>query len=156
MLDTLRKQIEAIDKEIAKRIEANQDWKAKVELMQSVPGIGKVSSVTLVAELPELGTLNRQQIAALAGLAPYNHDSGKLRGKRAIQGGRATVRTALYMAALSAIRCNPIISSFAQRLRKQKTFKIAITACLRKLLTILNTMLRNNSPWNPKLFSQPS
>ena len=107
-------------------------------------------AATLVAELPELGRLNRQKIAALVGLAPFNHDSGKRRGQRRIFGGRASVRSVLYMAALSAIKCNPVIRSFYQRLvAKGKAKKVAITACMRKLLVILNTMVKTGQAWNP-------
>ena len=106
---------------------------------------------SLLAELPELGLLNRQEIAALVGLAPFNRDSGRFRGKRSIWGGRASVRSVLYMAALSARRCNPIIRQFAKRLEAEgKLFKVVITACMRKLLVILNTMVKNNTHWNPK------
>jgi transposase len=104
----------------------------------------------LVAELPELGRLNRQEIASLVGLAPFNHDSGKFRGQRRIRGGRATVRTALYMAALAGIRCNEKLRDFALRLRQAgKPFKVVITACMRKLLTILNILVRNHNSWTP-------
>jgi transposase len=116
-----------------------------------VPGVGKVLSVTLLAELPELGKLNRKQIAALVGVALYNCDSGKKRGKRAIWGGRASVRSALYMAALSAKRFNPVIKSFYDKLAAAgKPFKVAMTACMRKLLTILNAMMRSGTRWLPQ------
>jgi transposase len=108
-----------------------------------------------LAELPELGHLNRQKVAALVGLAPFNHDSGKFQGKRSIWGGRRTVRTALYMAALSAYRCNPIFKSFAQRLQQAgKPFKLILTACMRKLTVTLNSMLRNNAVWQPRITLQ--
>jgi transposase len=113
-----------------------------------VPGVGDVTSYNLVGVLPELGKLNREQIAALAGLAPYNHDSGKLKGKRSIRGGRAEVRQTLYMAAFSARNDNPIIRRFAKRLEAAgKPFKVVLTACMRKLLTILNTLVKNNALW---------
>jgi transposase len=148
MLTALGKQIAKLDAEIARLIESNDDWRAKAQILTSTPGIGPVASATLLAELPELGKLNRQQIASLAGLAPFNHDSGRLRGQRAIFGGRSAVRSVLYMAAVSAQRCNPILRAFAQRLKAQgKRPKVILTACMRKLLVILNTMLKQNTPW---------
>ncbi len=142
-------QIAKMETEIARLVESNDDWKRKAELLLSVPGIGDVTTATLLADLPELGQLNREQIAALAGLAPYNHDSGKLKGQRAIWGGRSAIRTVLYMATVSARRCNPVIKAFADRLAaKGKKFKVLITACMRKLLVILNTLVKNNTPWN--------
>ena len=150
LLKVLDGQIAALDKAIARLIDADDDWRAKRDLIESVPGVGPTTSATLVAELPELGRLNRQEIASLAGLAPFNHDSGKFRGQRRIRGGRAPLRTTLYMAALSAKRCNDTLRSFAQRLHKAgKPFKVVITACMRKLLTILNTLVRNGTPWTP-------
>jgi transposase len=152
VVEVLQKQIEQLDAAIAQLIESDDDWRQKAQLLQSVPGVGTVTSATLVAELPELGKLNRQAIAALTGLAPFNHDSGQHAGQRAIRGGRSSVRTALYMAVLSARRYNPILRRFADRLQAAgKTAKVVLTACMRKLLTILNTMLKNNTPWNPKL-----
>lgn len=146
----LDRQIAALDKSIARLIEADDDWRTKRDLIQSVPGVGPTTSAALVAELPELGRLNRQEIASLAGLAPFNHDSGKFRGQRRIRGGRAAVRTSLYMAALTAMRFNEKIHAFALRLRKAgKPFKVVITACMRKLLTILNIMVRNGTTWTP-------
>jgi transposase len=152
MLDELRGQIDEIDADIAQLIEDDEDWNRRVEQLVSVPGIGKVTSRTLLAELPELGKLNRQQIAALAGLAPFNRDSGQFRGKRSIWGGRAAVRSTLYMAAVTARRCNPVIRRFADRLAERgKVFKVLITACMRKLLVILNTLLHEGTTWNPKI-----
>lgn len=152
MLKILGRQVAAIDKAIAKLIESDDDWKAKVELMQSVPGVGKVSSATLVAELPELGKLNRQAIASLVGLAPFNRDSGQWRGTRSIRGGRESVRTVLYMATLSAMRHNPKIKEHYIHLKKLgKQSKVAITACMRKLLIILNSMVRTSQPWRSTL-----
>src|SRR5262249_31714026 len=117
---------------------------------ESVPGVGKGTSATLVAELPELGDINRAEIAALVGLAPYNHDSGKLRGTRAIRGGRAFVRSALYMATVTAIRANPVIKPFSDRLTAAcKPPKVRIIACMRKLLTILNVLLKTKQTWSP-------
>ncbi len=124
-------------------------WRENDEILQSAPGVGPVLSVTLMAVLPELGTLNRRQIAALAGLAPFNRDSGKFKGKRAIWGGRAEVRSVLYMSTLTAVRCNPIIRSFYQRLIKAgKEHKVAMTACMRKFLTILNVMIKDGVLWH--------
>ena len=127
-------------------------WRVKDDLLQGVKGIGPVVSITLMADLPELGTLDRWQIAALVGLAPFNRDSGLMRGKRRVWGGRARVRAALYMATLVATRYNPVIKAFYQRLLEAgKVKKVALTACMRKLLTILNAMLKHNCPWNPEL-----
>ena len=152
VLVVLRKQVVELDRAIAKLVNSNEEWRAKAELLESVPGVGRITSATLVAELPELGKLNRQEIAALVGLAPYDADSGQHRGRRCIRGGRASVRTVLYMASLSAIRCNPWIRACATRLRQHgKTFKVAITACMRKLLTLFNTLVRTQTPWNPHL-----
>ena len=152
VLDTLAKHIDELDVAIAALIQADDDWRQKDEWLQSVPGVGPVTSTSLLADLPELGQLNRQQVAALAGLAPYNRDSGKFTGRRSIWGGRLHVRCVLYMAALTARRCNPAIKRFADRLTKAgKSFKVMITACMRKLLTILNLLLKNQTPWNPKL-----
>ena len=143
------KEIKLVEQAIAKLIEDHDDWRRQAELLRSVPGIGETTIATLVAELPELGKVNRERIAALAGLAPYCRDSGPLRGTRAIWGGRASVRTALYMAAFSARRCNPVIQKFAERLQRQgKPYKIILTACMRKLLVILNTMLKTKTTWN--------
>ena len=115
-----------------------------------MPGIGKTSARTLIAELPELGTLDRRKIAALVGVAPINRDSGSFRGRRMVMGGRASVRTALYMPTLTAIRRNPALGVFYQRLiGRGRPAKVAITACMRKLLTILNAILRDHTPWQP-------
>jgi transposase len=124
-------------------------WRAKEELLRSVPGIGPVSARTLLAQLPELGSLTRRQVAALVGVAPFNHDSGKLRGKRTIWAGRAALRACLYMAAVAAARgANPTIAGFYQRLRLAgKPAKLALTACMRKLVVTLNAMLRTNTAW---------
>jgi transposase len=147
----LEHQIAALDQELQDRLRASPVWREQEDLLRSVPGVGKVLSVTLLAELPELGKLNRKKIAALVGVAPFNCDSGQMRGKRAIWGGRAAVRSALYMAALSAVRFNPVIHAFYERLRAAgKPAKVALTACMRKLLTILNAMLHSGSPWQPQ------
>ena len=150
VIHLLNKQIEGIEKKIAGVLESDDEYKAKGDIMQSVPGVGKVTTVSLLAELPELGSLNRQEITALVGLAPFNRDSGRFHGKRSIWGGRASVRSVLYMAALTARRCNPVIKAFAQRLEDQgKPFKVVLVACMRKLLVILNTLVKTNSHWNP-------
>ena len=154
MLDELREQIGDIDDQIATLIEDNEDWSQRVARLASVPGVGPVTSRTLIADLPELGKLNRQQITPLVGLAPFNRDSGQFRGTRSIWGGRACVRNVLYMAALTARKSNPVIRQFADRLEQAgKPFKVLITACMRKLLVILNTLERNQTNWNPNLFS---
>lgn len=154
VLDLLRKEIAKLDAAIVKLIAADDDWRRKAEIVQSTPGVGAVTSATLVAELPELGKLNRQEIASLVGLAPFNNDSGPHTGKRRIWGGRAAVRSALYMAALTAVRCNPILKGFAARLTQAgKPFKVVLIACMRKLLTILNTLVKQNTLWNPSLSS---
>jgi transposase len=148
VLKLLAKEIEQLDAEIARLLQSDEDWRAKIALISSTPGVAKVTSATLVAEVPELGRLNRQAIAALVGLAPFNDDSGYHRGTRRIKGGRATVRHVLYMATLSARRCNPVIRAFSERLAAQgKKPKVIITACMRKLLVILNTMIKNNTSW---------
>jgi len=145
----LEDELETIDQELGRAIRKSPVWREKENLMQSVPGVGPVLSLTLLARLPELGTLNRKQIAALVGVAPLNRDSGTLRGKRSVWGGRAPVRAALYMAALAATRCNPVVRSFYTRLRAAgKATKVALTACMRKLLTILNAMVRDGTCWH--------
>ena len=144
----LQRQLKQVDRDLDGAIRASEHWRTQDDIIRSVPGAGQGLSHTLIAHLPELGQLNRRQISALAGLAPYNRDSGQHRGKRTIWGGRAQVRSALYMAALTATRCNPVIRAFYLRLRADgKPFKVAITACMRKLLVIINTMIRNQTPW---------
>ena len=151
VVDTLNKEIQRVEKSILALVESDDEWKGKADLLQSTPGVGKTTAATLLSDLPELGTLNREQIAALVGVAPLNRDSGKFRGTRSVWGGRASVRCTLYMAALSAKRCNPVIRAFAQRLSAQgKKPKVVTTACMRKLLVILNTMMKTNTHWNPQ------
>lgn len=146
----LQAEIEALEQRISQAIKANPTWAETARRIESVPGIGFVTAATLVADLPELGHLNRQKIAALVGVAPFNHDSGNHRGKRRIFGGRTSVRSVLYMATLSATRHNPVIKAFYQRLLdKGKLKKVALTACMRKLLVILNTMVKSGQDWNP-------
>ena len=144
----LEQQREDLDREIARLIESDDDWRNRRDLLASVPGVGVTTASRLIADLPELGKLNRQQIAALVGVAPLNRDSGTLRGHRSIFGGRAAVRSGLYMPTLSAMRFNPLIKPFGERLiAAGKAFKVAMIACMRKLLTILNVMVRNNEHW---------
>jgi transposase len=146
----LEAELERVDTELDQSIRQSPIWREQEELLKSVPGIGPVISRTLLAELPELGTLNRREIAALVGVAPFNCDSGTLRGRRVIWGGRACVRAALYMAALVASRRNPVIRDFYRRLRTAgKMPKVALVACMRKLLTILNAMLKHQVRWSP-------
>ena len=146
----LEHEIQDVERGLTDRVRQSPVWKAKDDLLQSVPGVGRVMSFTALAELPELGQLNRKQIASLVGVAPHACDSGTLRGKRITWGGRATVRTALYMAALAACRFNPVFHAFYQRLLASgKPHKVAIVACMRKLLTTLNAIVRDQSPWNP-------
>lgn len=138
----------ALSAEIADLIQSLPEWREKERILLSVPGIGPVNAATLLAELPELGSTSRQKIAALAGVAPYNHDSGKRRGRRKTKGGRAGVRSTFYMACLSASQHNPRIKPFYDRLvARGKEKKVALTACMRKFLSILNAMLRNMEPW---------
>jgi transposase len=144
----LRKRLTGVDKELSRAVRTSPLWREQEDVLRSVPGIGPVVSVTLLADLPELGTLDRKQIAALVGLAPLNRDSGTMRGKRTIWGGRATVRAALYMAALVGSRRNPILRALYTRLLAAgKTKKVALTACMRKLLTILNALLKHRTRW---------
>ena len=132
-------------------VEASPLYQAKADLLRSVPGVGPVTALTLLATLPELGHLSRHQIAALVGVAPMNRDSGTMRGKRMVWGGRAPVRAVLYMATLIGRQHNPVLRVFYERLRASgKPFKVAVTACMRKLLTILNAMLRQNRRWDPQ------
>jgi transposase len=144
----LERRLDAADGELQRAIEASPVWRVQDDLLQSVPGVGRVLSLTLLAELPELGQLSRREIAALVGVAPLNRDSGRRRGKRLVWGGRAPVRAVLYMAALAATRANPVIRAFFERLRAAgKPFKVAVTACMRKLLTILNAMVHHDTRW---------
>lgn len=146
----LKEQLQDIDNQLDDHVRGSPVWRQADDLLQSVPGIGNAVARTLLAELPELGRLNPKQIAALVGVAPMNRESGTWRGKRTIAGGRACVRAALYMAALVASRRNPVIAAFYQRLRQAgKPAKVALTACMRKLLVILNAILRDQKPWQP-------
>ena len=146
----LEKRLEKIEKELSGRIRKSPVWRVKDELLRSFKGVGPVLSQSLLSDLPELGSLNRKKIAALVGVAPLNRDSGKFRGRRMVLGGRSQIRSVLYMATVAAIRSNPVIGVFHERLIKAgKAPKVAITACMRKLLTILNTMMKNQTPWRP-------
>jgi len=144
----LSRSLKELDHEIKDFVAGTPVWKEKDALLQSVPGVGPVTSATMLGMLPELGKLNRQEIAALVGVAPVNKDSGKKQGKRRVYGGRADVRSVLYMAALAAKKFNPVIRKFYERLIKHgKEKKVALTACMRKLLVILNAMMHTNQPW---------
>lgn len=147
-LTFLRKRLKQHDQDLDDMLRRSPIWQTKAALLKSVKGVGDVTVRTLLAALPELGVLSRREISALVGVCPYNRDSGKQRGQRHIFGGRAPVRAALYMATLSAARFNPVIRAFYQRLLAAgKKPKVALVACMRKLLTILNAMLRDNQPW---------
>lgn len=144
----LERRLREVDDDLHTAVKASPVWRVKDDLLQSVPGVGRVVSLTLLAQLPELGRVSHKQIAALVGVAPLARDSGTLRGKRLVYGGRAPVRTVLYMAALVASRRNPVIRAFYERLRAAgKPAKVALTACMRKLLTILNAIARDGRPW---------
>lgn len=147
-IDWLEDCIAELDEQLKALVKTSACWQAKDKILQSVPGIGPVTSFSMVADLPELGKLDRQKISKLVGVAPLNRDSGQQRGNRHIYGGRAQLRRVLYMAALTASRHNPVIKEFYQRLRSnQKPFKVAITACMRKLLSIINVMVRDSTHW---------
>ena len=146
----LQKSLKRLDADLGEALHHSPLWREQDNLLQSVPGVGPVLSLTLLAELPELGTLDRRQIASLVGVAPLNRDSGTFRGQRTVWGGRARVRAALYMGTLAATRFNPVIKAFYDRLRAaNKPTKLALTACMRKLLVILNSMLKRRTHWSP-------
>lgn len=150
-IDWLDQEIGKLDIDLTAGLRKSPVWREKDELLRSFKGIGRVTSGTLMVALPELGQLDRRAIAALVGLAPFNRDSGKMRGRRSIYGGRARIRTLLYMAALTAIRSNPVIRAFYEQLKSRgKPHKVAIVACMRKTLTILNAMVRESTPWTPE------
>jgi transposase len=149
VLNALGREIEKLDKKIRKLVESDDDFDSIDKLLRSVPGVGAVVSATLLAELKELGSTDRRRISALVGVAPYNRDSGTMKGQRSISGGRAAVRSTLYMATVTAIRFNPVIKAFAERLDKLgKAKKVQIVACMRKLLGFLNAMIRDRLTWN--------
>lgn len=148
----LDKRIVEIDEDLSFRLKASDVWRTKDNLLRGIPGVGAVTTLTMLAKCPELGTLNRREIASLTGVAPLANDSGKHHGKRFVWGGRADVRAVLYMATLSAKRSNPALKAFADRLKQAgKPPKVIIVACMRKLLTIMNSILRNNTPWSPNI-----
>jgi transposase len=150
-INVLTKELDRIEKAILKLVSSNDDWQDRMKQLQTVPGVGEVTAFTLVADLPELGRLNRKEIAALVGVAPFNNDSGQQRGKRSVFGGRASVRNVLYMAAHSAMQFNEVIRDFAARLYGiGKPPKVVIVACMHKLLSILNTMVRTKTDWQPR------
>lgn len=145
----LQRAVARADTDLDDWIRRSPVWRAHDDLLQSAPGVGKQTAHMLIARLPELGQLTGKQIAALTGLAPFARDSGRLRGKRVISGGRAPIRAMLYMATVSAIRCNPVIAAHYRRLRAAgKPAKLALTACMRHLLLILNAMMKSNTPWH--------
>ena len=156
----LERRLSDWDEELGRAVRSSPLWRERDNLLQSAPGVGPVLSATLLAALPELGTLNRREIAALVGVAPFNRDSGQFRGQRRVWGGRCHVRSALYMAALVATRRNPVIRAFYERLLAAgKPKKVALTACMRKLLTVLNALIRHQIPWqmvHPSLANQDS
>jgi len=146
----LDKRIAEIESDLGKRLRESELWRAKDDILLTIPGVGEITSRSMLSRCPELGTLNRQKIAKLIGVAPLNSDSGTMRGQRHIWGGRADVRSVLYMATVSAIRCNVKIKAFATRLKAAgKPPKVVIVACMHKLLTIMNTMIKNATPWTP-------
>ena len=152
LLRVLQSQIETVTRQIDQEVAKVDQWRTKMEIMTSVPGVGKVLAYTFLSELPELGSLNRKEIAALVGVAPINRDSGKLNGKRRIRGGRHRVRTVIFMAMLSSIQCNPVFKRFYERLKAQgKIPKVALIACMRKMIVVLNTMLKNQEPWRENM-----
>ena len=148
LIDAIDAQIKTLDQQLDRAVDAHAQWRHKRDRLTSMPGIGKTVAYTLLGDLPELGSLNRRQIAALTGVAPYNQDSGRTRGRRRIRGGRSSSRTALFLSAMSAIRFNPEIKTFYERLLANgKHKKVALTACIRKIVTALNAMLRDDKDW---------
>ena len=144
--------IDQLDRDIAGLLRDNAHWQARARLLRSIPGVGPTLTASLIAQLPELGQATHKEIAALAGVAPFNRDSGTMRGKRSVWGGRGQLRGVLYMATLVATKCNPAIRACYQRLRGAgKPAKVALTACMRKLLIICNAVIKNETPWNPAL-----
>ena len=155
LLRLLEQQVEDLDREIARRVEADDDWRGRAGVIDSVPGIGPATANQLVVDLPELGRLNRQEIAKLVGVAPLNRDSGRYRGQRKIGGGREAVRTCLYMAAFNARqKCDRFRRYFDGLMARGKLYQVAMTACVRKLLVVLNTMVRNNTHWDQHLHGE--
>lgn len=151
IIRTFDREIDRLENEISNLIDNDEGFKRTKELLEEIPGVGKITANALISDLPELGSLNRREITALAGLAPYNRDSGLFRGKRSILGGRKYVRNALYMAAFSGTRYNPVIKEFYTRLKKaNKPHKVCLVACMRKLLCIMNYLVKQNVRWEPK------
>lgn len=147
-VDWLSQAIDELNNQIGTTLRTSRAWRSDDDLLGSVPGLGPVTRAVLLAKLPELGQLDRRRIAALVGVAPFNRDSGTFRGRRTIQGGRADVRAAIYMATVTAIRCNPVLRAFNQRLKELgKPPKVALTACMRKFLTIINAIMRTKNQW---------
>ena len=152
ILKSIQKEIEYIDGQLDKLIDEGPEWRAQRDLLLSAKGVGKVLAYTLMSELPELGKLNRREVAALVGVAPMNRDSGNFQGKRYIRGGRHKVRTVLFVSMMSAIQCHPKLKPMYERtVAAGKPKKVAIVACMRKQLTILNTMMKNGTHWDEKL-----
>jgi transposase len=152
LLKMLQSQVKTITQQIDQEVAKVDHWRIKAEILTSVPGVGKVLTYTLLSELPELGSLNRKEIAALVGVAPINRDSGKLNGKRRIRGGRHRVRTVMFMSMLSSIQCNPVFKRFYEHLNAQgKLPKVALIACMRKMIVVLNTMVKNQEPWRESM-----
>lgn len=150
IIEVLNQQLMLLDEQLDAAIQSNHQWREKRDCLMSMPGIGKQVANTLLGDLPELGTVNRKQIGALIGVAPFNRDSGRMRGRRSIRGGRKSVRTALYLGALSAVRFDPRMKRFYERLLANgKHKKVALTACVRKMITILNGMVRDGQHWQP-------
>jgi transposase len=151
-IEWMNAEIQKLEAHIQELLDSLPEWRAQAERLDSIPGVGMITAVTVLAEMPELGQLDRQKVAALAGLAPFNRDSGKKSGKRRIFGGRKGIRRVLYLACLSAARWNPVIRAMFQRLQeKGKVFKVVITACMRKMLTIMNAMARDKVNWRSPL-----
>ena len=145
----LQRELGGVDDDLASAIRESTVWRAKDNLLQAIPGVGRVLATTLLADLPELGQLSRREIAALVGVAPLNRDSGTFRGQRSVWGGRSTVRTALYMSALAAVRSNPPVKALYERLvEKGKPKKVALVACVRKLLVTCNAVVRDGAAWD--------
>jgi transposase len=154
-LKWLKKALEKMDKEISDLIKGSPIWREKEAILRSFKGVGPVTSATLLAALPELGTIGSKPLSSLIGVAPLNRDSGQFRGKRAVWGGRDNVRSVLYMATMAAIRFNPVISTFYTRLREAgKPHKVAITACMRKIIVTLNSMIKNRTHWHPRVLEK--
>ena len=152
MLTVMKNQLEKIDNKLLKLIESCDEYKIKNDIVQSVPGVGKVVAFNLISEMPELGYINNKEAASLVGVAPFNRESGSYKGKRMIRGGRSQIRTAMYMAMMSAIQCNPTFKAYYQRLvAAGKPKKVAIIACIRKLVITLNSMVRDGVYWDPKM-----